>query len=530
MKVGLCCIGRLENRYIREFVEHYKSIGFDNIFLYDNNHDGEERFEDAISDYIDNGFVEVTDFRNIEAAQLLAYNDCYKKHGNDYDWIAFFDVDEFLTLVQDKNIKDYLDRFKDVDVVKVNWMIFTDNNLVTDDGRGCLERFTEPMEYDKHVTYNFPQNYHVKSIVRGGGGIENFTWTATPHTPNMPNLKYCDSIGNSSTQSPFQPYNFETVYIKHFTTKTIYEWFNNKRKRGLGDRTYADFVKIFGVGDFFKINSRTKQKEDFIAKYEQENSYFPKKNNVRLFICTHKEFEPQVFSDSYKILNAKKIESDSVLKDDFYSEIYSYLYGIKNEDLRDYVGFCHYRRYWKFMDKIPDLDEVFKGVDVIVPKPLYFRRTLRETYGLCHNIEDYDLMGKIIEEKYPQYYEKFKTFSECHVMFPCNMFIMKKEDFLEYIDFVKGVLDEWVSRVGTDIMGRIEANKDKYLKDFAPNDTVEYQYRIGGYLAERLTNIFIMTKFKKVAMNEIILTEQKYASEKNKVTKINKDKKDEQKD
>ena len=27
MKIGLCCIGKLENEYIREFVEYYKNIG-----------------------------------------------------------------------------------------------------------------------------------------------------------------------------------------------------------------------------------------------------------------------------------------------------------------------------------------------------------------------------------------------------------------------------------------------------------------------------------------------------------------------
>ena len=47
MKVALCCIGRLENRYIREYVGFYLGIGVDKVFLYDNNYDGEEYFEAA---------------------------------------------------------------------------------------------------------------------------------------------------------------------------------------------------------------------------------------------------------------------------------------------------------------------------------------------------------------------------------------------------------------------------------------------------------------------------------------------------
>ena len=46
MKVCVCCIGRRENRYINEFIEHYLTIGVDKIFIYDNNHGEEEHFED----------------------------------------------------------------------------------------------------------------------------------------------------------------------------------------------------------------------------------------------------------------------------------------------------------------------------------------------------------------------------------------------------------------------------------------------------------------------------------------------------
>lgn len=43
MKVSVCVIGRMENLYAVEFVEHYKSIGVDKIFIYDNNHNNEEQ-------------------------------------------------------------------------------------------------------------------------------------------------------------------------------------------------------------------------------------------------------------------------------------------------------------------------------------------------------------------------------------------------------------------------------------------------------------------------------------------------------
>ena len=261
MKVALCCIGRLENQYAVEFVEHYKKLGFDKIFIYDNNHDGEEHFEDVLQKYIDDGFVEIVSFRNKEAAQLPAYNDCYSKHGNEYDWIAFFDFDEFLTLIEDKDIKFYLSNFENFDCVKINWMVYTDNDLVFNDHRPLLERFTTPMEYDKPVGYFFPENNHVKSIIRGG--IENFRWSGNPHIPGL-SIKYSDSVGNQAESSPFQPYDFSKAYIKHFTTKTIDEWVSNKKVRGVADRTYSTFTSTYNIDNFFKINNKTEEKIKYI--------------------------------------------------------------------------------------------------------------------------------------------------------------------------------------------------------------------------------------------------------------------------
>ena len=53
-------LGKQENRYIREFVEHYKNYGVDKIYLYDNNDIKGEKFEDVINDYIEKEIVEIT--------------------------------------------------------------------------------------------------------------------------------------------------------------------------------------------------------------------------------------------------------------------------------------------------------------------------------------------------------------------------------------------------------------------------------------------------------------------------------------
>ena len=79
VRVCLCVIAKDENLYVREFVQHYKQIGYDNIFLYDNNKKDGEHFEEVINDYIENGFVKIIDFRERNENSLPqwdAYKDC----------------------------------------------------------------------------------------------------------------------------------------------------------------------------------------------------------------------------------------------------------------------------------------------------------------------------------------------------------------------------------------------------------------------------------------------------------------------
>ena len=57
-RVCLCTVAKEENKYIREFVEHYKKYDIDKIYIFDNNDKNGEKFEEVINDYIKIGFVE----------------------------------------------------------------------------------------------------------------------------------------------------------------------------------------------------------------------------------------------------------------------------------------------------------------------------------------------------------------------------------------------------------------------------------------------------------------------------------------
>ena len=100
IKVCLCVIGKKENLYVKEFISHYKRIGYDKIFLYDNNDINDEKFEDIIESEIKSGFVSIINYRGYKGSnirsQFMSYKDCYKNNNIEYQWLSFFDFDEFL--------------------------------------------------------------------------------------------------------------------------------------------------------------------------------------------------------------------------------------------------------------------------------------------------------------------------------------------------------------------------------------------------------------------------------------------------
>lgn len=268
MKVALCCIGRMENRYVVEYVEYYKKLGVDKIFIYDNNHDGEEHFEDILQSYIDEEFVQIIDYRNKTNLvnegniQLQAYTDCYNTYGSDFDYMCFFDFDEFLTFVEPITIKEYLERGKEFDMFLINWRIYTDNNLVRYEDKPLLERFTQPMEKYKIVMYNFPENVHIKTICKCKKRIN---WSYTPHMPGSFSLKVCNGSYKPCPAQVFQDIDYDTAYIKHFTTKTIEEWLW-KLSRGVPDRNKDTFLMTYNIDRFFKYNEKTDEKLKFIEE------------------------------------------------------------------------------------------------------------------------------------------------------------------------------------------------------------------------------------------------------------------------
>lgn len=236
--------------------------------------------------------------------------------------------------------------------------------------------------------------------------------------------------------------------------------------------------------------------------------------NLDIFICTHKDFDKKVSNNVYKILDSRKIKKEykifGILDDYIMSEWLHLFYLAERVELKEYIGICHYRRYYNFLDDIPNVEDILKEYDIIIRKPIKIPTTIKNQYKYCHNIEDLDILGDILKEQFKEYYETYKLFLNSRMMIPCNMFIMKRNDFLKFMKFVKEIVKEFFWRVGIDFEKRIKDNENKYLKNFSPNNTYTYQIRLLTYVLERLTNIYIFKNFKKLKAYDVVITENKY--------------------
>lgn len=213
-------------------------------------------------------------------------------------------------------------------------------------------------------------------------------------------------------------------------------------------------------------------------------------------------------------------------KNRYYCELTAQYWAWKNDDA-DYYGFFHYRRYLSFnpieqtedgwgsilYDGISDqalsqmnieekyMEKFIQQYDVITTTPRKLKSQINQSTKSNKNNKnknnksdklisnkketiydqyastsvqkksDLDLVIKIIGEKYPQFNDSVKEYLNSSNAYECNMFIMKKELFKEYCEWLFTILEEHEKRADLS------------------NYSVE-QFRVSGFLAERLFGIY----------------------------------------
>lgn len=262
--------------------------------------------------------------------------------------------------------------------------------------------------------------------------------------------------------------------------------------------------------------------------------------SVKLLVAHHKP-GIAIKSDMYLPVHVGKILSKYNLPmqgDDFgdnisklnpvFCEMTAIYWGWKNIKA-DYIGLCHYRRYFTFMkeplydrflcrlkyvitrsvgniyrvgldysysdqistsdldffkDNIQDFEKRIRKhlesnkVDFIVPTPYYFSCRDNESFFSVIGKDHIVKLQNIVKELTPDFYEFVEESLKTNCLYAANMFIFRKDYFDEYCNLVFPILLNHLERTKLDMWCRDPIEEKCYA-------------RISGYLAEILTNAYI---------------------------------------
>lgn len=266
MKLVVCAMAKNENRYINEWVRHYLKLGFDRIYLYDNNN-----FDtNLVNNYIDEKYlhkVGIIDIRGQvgERLQQRIYNEFYAKYGNSFDWCLFCDIDEFL--FGTGNIHTFLEQpyFRYAKQIRVMWKLFGDSELITRDmSKGVVETFTKQVTSSLHRNLIYKGNLEIQGKMFVRGGLCDVVFGS----PHFASFKRRDNVIPSvlpsgrpcySKVAITENYSRESVFLHHYMTKSLQEFIDQKLKR-----TDAVYGYTIPLDYYWRINTKTKEKLDYL--------------------------------------------------------------------------------------------------------------------------------------------------------------------------------------------------------------------------------------------------------------------------
>lgn len=226
--MSVCIVTPVKNeeRYIKEWLTYHAALGFDTIYLYDNN-DDQATLAKHLEDFVCSAQVVIIPMPG-ELAQMRGYSHWMQYFKNAHKAVAIIDVDEFIVLRKHTSIHAFLEEhlYPHGGALSLNWSLFGDNGLTVYEDKPVTERFTRcKANVDEHV----------KSIAV----TSDLTSLTNPHFPNLVYGKVQRDTNGRLFHGPFNPNGpCDVAQINHYFCKTKEEW-DLKARRGRADLPHS---------------------------------------------------------------------------------------------------------------------------------------------------------------------------------------------------------------------------------------------------------------------------------------------------
>jgi hypothetical protein len=224
-------MARNEDLWLEEWVTHHVSIGFEHIYIYDN----QSRIPVAtqLAEYVNEGLITVEIQPEIYNKQRIAYRRCLEKYGNDSKWMAFIDVDEFIVPKRHDDIRDLLDEYLPFGALGIHWRVFGSSHHTERPAGGVIDNYTQVISFDPHI----------KAVVQP----EHVSDVNTVHNFKYRNGYFCVNEDRFPVATHWSYHVSNIVQLNHYYYKS-FEDFKAKIHRGRGggghrplEESFADF-------------------------------------------------------------------------------------------------------------------------------------------------------------------------------------------------------------------------------------------------------------------------------------------------
>jgi len=169
----------------------------------------------------------------------------------------------------------------------------------------------------------------------------------------------------------------------------------------------------------------------------------------------------------------------------------------------EYIGLCHYRRYFgrkNFFDGVEevkhkvfqraDYENLLQENDVILPfQRRYYIETVRSQYEHAHSARDLEQIEQIITTKFPDYLRPFRAVMNRRRLHLWNMFVMKKSLADSYCEWLFDILFTY----------------EKWMDE---NNLTDQKFRLFGFISERLLDVWLFDKNLKIVEVDAIMLEK----------------------
>ena len=166
----------------------------------------------------------------------------------------------------------------------------------------------------------------------------------------------------------------------------------------------------------------------------------------------------------------------------------------------DFIGLCHYRRYFgrrilhgdgeKRRAAIfgrADYERLLAGADILLPtKRNYYIETVYSQYAHAHRASDLDALRQLMAERCPEYLAAWEAVMRSRRLHILNMFVMRRELFDAYVAWLFDLLFALDAQLAPDDLGRA---------------------RLFGFLAERLFNVWVKKQGLRARETSVVMLE-----------------------